>query len=232
MNEERRYQDDEVRQILDLAIGRDAASPPAVRAGEGLTLRELQEVGGEVGLSASRIAEAVAWFEGRGEILPRTTALGLPAAVGSVVSLPRNLTDREWERLVAELRTTFGGKGEVTSHGTMREWTHGTLHAFVEPTETGYRLRLADSRAAALGGGLVSGGFFLGFALLMLIALLSKDDPGIKLLIPVLFALAGGGVMALSAVTLPGWAREQERRMESISRFAGSLLGAPVPTDE
>ena len=174
MPTERRYEDREVRDIIDLAIDRDDAPAPSLPAGDGLTLGQLQEVGREVGLSRSRIAQAVAAFEGRGALLPRTKALGLPTSVGSVVPLPRAPTEHEWERLVAELRTTFGTKGEVTSHGTLREWSYGALHAFVEPAETGYRLRLTDSCAAALGVSTVFGGLFLAMGLLITVVLLAR----------------------------------------------------------
>src|SRR5262245_39404806 len=232
MSTERRFQDHEVREILDLAIGEDDAPTPSLSAADGLTLRELQEVGREVGLSPARISQAVTAFEARGELLPRTTALGLPTSVGSVVPLSRNLSDREWERLIAELRATFDAKGEVTSHGSLREWSHGSLHAFVEPTETGYRLRMTDSRAAALGGGIAFGGFFLAMALLILLVLLGREDAGSKLFVPLFFGLGGSGMIALATMTLPRWAREQEQRMAHISAFAAQLVAAPESMDE
>ena len=225
MSTERRYQDHEVRQILDLAIGQEDGPAKSLPAVGGLTLRELQEVGREVGLPPDHIAQAVAAFEGRGEAVPRGGALGLPTSVGRVVPLPRNPSDREWELLIAELRTTFGGKGEATSDGGLREWSHGTLHAFIEPTETGYRLRLTDSNLAV--GGLVLGGFALAFALMILLVLLGKDDPGSRLVVPVFLALVGGGLIAGSAIAVPRWARDQEKRMEHITRHAVGLLSPP-----
>ena len=38
------------------------------------------------------------------------------------------------------------------------------------------------------------------------------------------FSLLGGGLAAGSAMALPKWAREQEKRMEHISSYAVSLL--------
>jgi len=230
MSKERRYQDDEIREILDLAIGEEDRPAHSLPAVDGLTLVQLQEVGREVGLPPSRITHAVALFEARGEPVARGTTLGLPTSIGRVVPLPRNPSDREWELLIAELRTTFGGKGELTSHGGLREWSHGTLHAFIEPTETGHRLRLADSSAAVAG--IVVGGFVSAFALLILVVLLGKDDPGFRLAVPAFFGLLGGGLVAGSAISLPRWAREQEKRMEHISRRAVSLLAPPASTDD
>lgn len=230
MSNERKYQDHETRQILELAIGQEHGPAQALPAGDGLTLRELQETGQELGLSADRITQAVAAFEGRGELVPRRTTLGLPTSVGTVVQLPRNPSEREWELLIAELRTTFDVTGEVTVQGGLREWSHGTLHAFIEPTETGYRLRLADSSVAMLG--IVLGGLILSFALLILLVLLGKVDPGFKLAIPALLSLLGGGLATGSALSLPRWARDQEKRMEHISRHAVSLLALPPAKDD
>ena len=230
MSKERRYQDHEIRQILELAIGAEDGPAQSLPAADGLTVLELQEVGREVGVTPERITQAVAVFEGRGEAVPRGTALGLPTSVGRIVPLPRSPSDREWELLIAELRTTFGGKGEVTSHGGLREWSLGTLHAFVEPTATGHRLRLTNSSLAL--GGVVLGGAVLAFALMIFLVLLGQEDPGFKFAVPALFALFGGGLAAGSAISLPKWAREQERRMEHIGRYAASLLALPGSSEE
>jgi len=230
VSKERKYQDDEIRQILDLAIGQEDAPARSLPSVDGLTLVELQEVGREVGLPPDRISQAVAVFEARGESVPRGTTLGLPTSVGRVVPLPRNLSDREFELLIAELRTTFGGKGEVTSQGGLREWSHGTLHAFIEPTETGHRLRLTDSSVAV--GGIFLGGSLMALALLVFVVLLGKDDPGFKFAVPAFFCLVGGRLAAGSAMMLPRWARVQEKRMEHISRYAASLLALPGSRDD
>lgn len=231
MSEERRYQDHEIRQILDLAIGQEDAPAQSHPAVDGLTLRELQEVGHEVGLPPDRITQAVAVFEGHRESVPRGTTLGLPTSVGRIVSLPRSPSDREWELLIAELRTTFGGSGVVTSQGGLREWSNGTLNAFIEPTEAGHRLRLAASNDAPVAG-IVLGGVLLAFALLILVVLLGKDALDYRLAVPAFFSLFGGSLIAGSVMVLPGWAREQERRMEHISRHAVSLLALPGPKDD
>lgn len=230
MSNERRYQDHEIRQILDLAIGQEDGPAQSLAAVDGLTLRELQEVGREVGVPPERITQAVAALAGRGESVPRGTSLGLPISVGRVVALPRNPTDREWELLIAELRTTFGVKGEVTSHGGLREWSHGTLHAFIEPTETGHRLRLTDSSLAV--GGIVLGGLVLAFALMIFVVLLGKENPGFRFAVPAFLSLLGGGLAVGSTISLPRWARKQERRMEHFSKRAVSILAAPESKDD
>ena len=58
MAEERRYGEEEIREILDVAVSREEVGARAVSDESGLTLAELQEVGLEVGVDPRRIAEA------------------------------------------------------------------------------------------------------------------------------------------------------------------------------
>jgi hypothetical protein len=222
MSNARRFDDQEIREILDLAMDQEEAPPKALPAADGLTLVELQEVAREVGVAPERVAQAAAALEARGEVVPRKMTFGLPTMVGRVIPLPRNPSDREWELLIAELRTTFGVKGEVSVHGGLREWTSEYLHAFIEPTDTGHRLRLVDASAASAG--IVIGGFMMAFALMLFLVLLGKGDAGYKFVIPAFFALFGGGLGVASARWIPKWANRQEARMEQISRRVAALM--------
>jgi hypothetical protein len=223
MSEERRYRNDEIREILELADRDDLPRFPPMPQADGLTASELQEVGREVGLSPGRVARAVAEYEGRGQPAFRSTTLGMPTQVGRMVSLPRAPTDQEWELLVAELRTTFGEKGEVAAHGGLREWSNGNLHAFIEPTESGYRLRLTDTMVNAIGATFV-GGFFLAFALLILLVLLGKGDPGFRYVVPGFFSVIGVGLIAGTRIALPRWADRRDDQMQHVMGRARALI--------
>ncbi|MFV1988348.1 MAG: hypothetical protein ACC682_13790 [Gemmatimonadota bacterium] len=226
MADERTYGEDEVSEIFALATKVGGASLPALTEREGLTLGELQEVGREVGLAPERVAEAAATLDDRPQTLPRQTLLGAPVSVGRVVELPRAATDREWQFLVAELRETFGAKGKVTSHGDTREWTNGNLHAFLEETESGHRLRLGTRKGNAMEV-VAIGAVGLFMALIMAVAMISKGKIGLELMVPGLFALAGGGALASNFLRLPRWADERERQMDHIAGRARALLEAP-----
>jgi hypothetical protein len=106
MSKERKYQDREIRQILNLAIGQEDGPAQSLPAVDGLTLRQLQEVGREVGLPADGFTQAVAAFEGAGVPVPRGKLLGLPASVGRIVPLPRKPSVAE--RGTVERRCTEG----------------------------------------------------------------------------------------------------------------------------
>jgi len=223
---ERKYGEDEVREIFALATRTGDASPPAPADPKGLTLGDLQEVGREVGLAPERVARAAATLDARAGTLPRRTLLGAPVSAGRVVELPRAATDREWQFLVAELRETFGAKGEVVSHGGIREWTNGNLHAVLEETEAGHRLRLGTRKGNAMEV-VTLGAVGLFMALIMVVAMVSKGKIGLELLLPGAFALLGGGAVASNLLRLPRWAAEREHQMEHIATRARALLEAP-----
>ena len=224
MSDERRYREDEIREIFEAAAASRDSERKALGSGEGLTLAELKEIGAEVGLSPDSITQAANALAHRPTTIPKRTHLGMPISVGRNVDLPRAPTDREWEMLVSELRQTFGAKGKVGSHGGLRHWTNGNLHAYVEPTESGHRLRLGSLKSTAMAMsnmGMVG----IGFGLVMLVVLfLSGRIASEGFFIPLLFGAMGGAALTSAALTLPGWAREREAQMEYIAGRAVAML--------
>src|SRR5689334_2435143 len=140
---ERLYGDDEVREIFSLATT-GSTHDQALRAESGgLTLDELKRIGQEAGIEPARVAQAAEMLDARGRPAPVRRSFGLPIGVSRVVGLPRAPTDREWEQLISEFRTTFETQGRATTSGGLREWSQGNLHISVEPTEHGEQLRLS-----------------------------------------------------------------------------------------
>ncbi len=223
MTDERKYQEEEVREILDLAANKAKVGRPAISDEGGLTLLEIQEVGLEVGMEPARIAEAAFVVDARREILPRRTYFGVPTSVGRIVDLPRALTDHEWDVLVGELRETFGARGTVTSLGGAREWTNGNLHAFLEPTATGHRLRLGTLKGNAVAL-ITTGAAGLALGLALLTLFIGEQLPGAAM-VALLIALAGGGTLGANMLRLPRWAREREGQMEYIAGRVVALVG-------
>ena len=192
---------------------------------EGPTLAELQTIGSEVGLAPEQIARAASALDRGGDALPRRTHFGMPVAVGRTVDLPRAPTDREWELLVAELRATFRARGKVGSHGGLREWTNGNLHAYVEPTETGHRLRVGTMKGNALAMTRM-GLFGMGMGLFMLVAMLLTGRVADGLFAPVFLGTMGAVAFASAVLGLPRWARERDEQMEFIATRARALIGS------
>ena len=220
---ERRYGDDEVREIFSLATTGSAQDPSLPAEAEGITLAELQRIAQEVGIEPARVARAAERIDARGRISPVRRSFGLPVGVSRVVDLPRAPTDREWERLIAEFRSTFGVQGRTKTTGGLREWSNGNLHISVEPTEHGEQLRLStlkDDGIALNGFGVLTG----GMSVLAGTVVAATGSPGKALAILGMFGGMSLASFAANLIRLPRWARERERQMEAVAEHAVKLL--------
>ena len=126
-------------------------------------------------------------------------------------------------RLVADLRQTFRARGHVRSSGNLREWTNGNLHAFVEPTGDGWRLRLGTTKGDAvtllvLG----AGGTVVGLVMLLFMVLAGEFSG--DLMAALTLTLSGGGALGYSALRLPAWADEREHQMAHIAERVRALV--------
>ena len=222
----RRYGDDEVREIFSLAAtgGTGDRSLPAESGG--LTLDELRHIAREAGIDPARVAQAAVSLDARGKTAPVRRLLGLPIGLSRVVDLPRAPTDREWEQLISEFRTTFGALGHVTSSGGLREWSNGNLHICVEPTEHGEQLRLGTLKDDAIALNVLAS--VMGVMALIMSAVVAAAGKPEKALV-VLSMFGGIAIAAFGAnvLRLPRWARERERQMEAIAEHAVRLLSNP-----
>ena len=219
----RRYGDEEVREIFNLATSGGARDQSLLGESGGMTLDELQRIGQEAGIDPSRVALAAEQLDARGKPAPVRRSFGLPVGVSRVVDLPRAPTDREWERLISEFRTTFGSHGHASTVGGIREWSHGNLHISVEPTEHGEQLRLSTSKedAVALNGlGIVLG----GMSIIMGAVVTAAGKPAKALLVLGMFGGMALFAFGANLFRLPRWARERERQMEAIAEHAVKLL--------
>jgi hypothetical protein len=222
----RRYGDEEVREIFSLATTGNTRDPSLPAESGGLTLDELQRIGQEAGIEPARVAQAAEQLDARGRPAPVRRSLGLPVGVSRVVDLPRAPTDREWERLISEFRTTFGTQGSATTSGGLREWSQGNLHISIEPTEHGEQLRLStlkDDGIALNGLGVVMS----GMSVLMGAVVAAAGKPGKALVILGMFGGMALAAFGANLIRLPRWARERERQMEAVAEHAVKLLSKP-----
>jgi hypothetical protein len=219
MTDERRYQDDEVAAIFEAAAAptTPADEPPAPK---GLTLAELQAIGREVGIPPERIAQAAAALDHRQPPLPRRTDFGMPVSASHIIEIPRPLTDREWSLVVADLRETFAAWGNERTDGETRMWWNNNLHAVVEPTRAGYRLRLGTVKGDGLAMNRM--GMF-GVVMSVIVAFALGGDPGA---IPGVLALGsmGAGAFVYNALRLPRWAHLREQQMRGVAERVLALV--------
>lgn len=239
MDNERRYSEQEIADIFEQAAEAQKAAQHQLSRGEGLTIAELQQIGKEAGLTSEFIARAADQLDRQPvtvAVSPSRRYLGLPITVSRTVDLPGPLSDAAWERLVADLRETFQAAGKVEQDGSLRHWWNGNLHAFVEPTASGHRLRmhtLNEYWRSILTGSMV----FLAMGLLFILTLVASGDFMVvweKTIFMSIFAMAGLGGMGLSVYRLPRWVREREQQMETIAARAVELtskVSAPSTQD-
>jgi hypothetical protein len=228
MTDERRYGEDEVAEIFEAAASSRGSEGRGLSSAGGFSLAELQAIGGEAGIAPERIAHAAAALDLRRGAAPRGTFLGMPVSVGRSVDLPRAPTDREWEVLVAELRETFHAHGKDSSRGELRAWSNGNLRAYVEPTETGHRLRLSTVKSNGLALSRL-GVAALVAALVMMIFLFASGEDGDGMIMGAIFAAFGAAALGGNALRLPGWADQREEQMEYIASRARALIRGPEP---
>ena len=212
---ERQYDENEVAAIFRTAAeGSESRTLPDRSAGW-LTLRDLQSIAREVGISPDAVARAARSLDRPQKAIVSRTLLGLPIAVEHTVTLGRRLSDAEWELLVVELREVFGARGAMRADGSLREWSNGNLHALLEPTPAGHRLRLGTVKGSARGsvaaGSVAVGMFVVLSALSAMNGTLSAIAPGLAGL-----ATMGAAFLANGTVGLKRWARLRGQQMDGI----------------
>jgi hypothetical protein len=218
---DRRYDDKELAEIFRAAaegsVSTEGSESRALagRSADGLTLDDLQAIAREVGIAPDAVERAArALDRPRAEPVSRTL-LGLPIGVARTVTLDRRLTDAEWELLVVELREVFGARGTMRAQGSLREWRNGNLHAYLEPTPTGSRLRLGTTKgnaAASIAAG------SLALITSTVVGALSAANGTLSAAALGLGTLAAMGTVLLAngVLGLPRWARLRGRQMDGI----------------
>ena len=227
MADERRYREDEVNDIIDLALTGDELDGAIETDQDGLTLKEVQEIGLEVGIVPARVADAARSLELRRDVLAGRRSLGMAIEVGRVIDVRREVTDVEWDLIVAEFRNAVGEHGRVMAHGGVREWAAGAFQASLEPTETGHRIRLRTQKEGArvqnaLGfAGLVSGSVLLAW-------IVSGTSPPAVEMAMLMSMASGVGLLVSSWLSLPRWTRLREGQLEHIVDRVSALLDKPT----
>ena len=222
MGDERRYDEQEIAEILERATANETVLTRA-GAGNGLTLSQLQEIGSEVGIAPTRIAEAARAVASRDVAGRPRTFLGTPRSVLRIVPIERALDDEEWTRLVVDLRETFDAQGQIQMHGPLRSWTNGNLEVHVEPDGDRYRVRMRTLKGSAATLAWV-GGIFIFMAMIFLATILHDGFDWAAVAIAAAFGVAGVGQLGYVRATLPHWAEERAAQMEALAERIPLLL--------
>lgn len=214
---ERRYQDDEIRRIFDLAVSDDDAARPVVSVETGLTLSELQEVGLEVGIEPERIAGAAHRLASRPNVRDsQQRSFGMPVAACRSLVISTTEADA-WEIAVEEARQAVGVTGSMGSQEGVREWTGGGIRLGMEPTLGGHQIHImADNAVAQALNRVGIAGLAVGlFLLVMLIA--TGISPVPLELATLALLLSGATILGANGLRLPKWIQETERQLDYIA---------------
>src|SRR5687767_12036627 len=211
MSDERRYDEDEVKRIFE------AASTAAEAPRGALTLRELQDIGHQVGIAPALISEAALALDASRPLEPQSA---FPVTVRETVPLPRAPTDAEWRMLVSDLRETFDAPGKVAQSAGSYEWRNGNLHAYIEPTTAGYRLRMGTRNSGILTTA-IAGAAGIAWSAAVVAGLYTAGD---VVAVPAIVSLLGVGAIGSSVVRLRNWARTRAQQMRHIAGRAQELL--------
>lgn len=220
---DRRYTDQEAAEIFERAASAEAQRP-RLAAGQGMTLADLQQIGGEAGIDPALVADAARSLD-QPRPAPARRFLGLPIGVGHTVDLGRPLAEEEWHALVGELRETFQATGKVREDGPFRQWTNGNLKVMVEPSGSGHRVRFQTYNGGARQM-MTAGAASMGLAGALLVSsmlLPGVAQSGIPMGVSMLAAM-GVGFFGVGAFRLPAWARRRREQMEALG---ARLLGVP-----
>jgi hypothetical protein len=223
MAEDRRFDDDEVAEIFDLAATTESTAAGRAAAGSGLTLIQLKEIGSEIGIEPERIEAAARAVGERRGAAPPARILGTDRSVARTVLIDRPLTDGEWNRVVADLRETFGAVGTLETHGSLRVWRNGNLQVHVEPAGDAYRVRMRTLKGSAVPTLMMGGAFTAVGAMLLVLESLTGPDVG-DMVMASFFTLAGLGNLGYLRWMLPRWVRERSEQMEGLAERIPLLL--------
>lgn len=237
MSELRRYDDEQVREIIRRATEADAASvggATGAGAAEGMTLPQIQDIAREVGLDPIFVARAAAQVGGTGaDADPGRRTLGIPISVGHVVDLPARLSDQEWDQMVVRFREIFHARGKVIRDGGLRGWANGNLQILEEPTSTGYRLRMRSVSGNAMNA-IAGGAAAIGFGAFILG--LTQVGGDLTLLEGLLTGgvLSGGGAALLwrAKVGASRWIATRKAQFRELGEWAMvRITGRPGSSD-
>ena len=221
MSDSERFSEKEIAKIFELATRAQNEKNEQGASSEGLSLEELKRIGASTGIDPELIVQAVAAVRKNAHQSSVQTLLGLPHALSRSVSLPATFSDQDWEQLVVGFRKAFDGRGEIKQDGSFREWRHGFVHAYVEPTTDGYELKL-EERHGQLKELVYSGGLFLFLALIFFVLAVVGSEPAFQV-IAWLLTSGGLGMMVAPFFNQPRWAEKREKQFERICSQAAAL---------
>ena len=224
----RRYSEGEVEEIVRHAAEEQLAHPTE----EGMSIKTVQQIANDVGISPERVKRAarnlVVREEGTPPTEPRAGAfwLGSPTVIESEYVVNGEITEAEYDEIVAEVQAALAAEGQVDTLGRSLTWRAdkpvlGKRRAVqVRVTPRGGKTRIQVQErlgelASSIHGGIMGGGALGGLSIILGVGLGMPVGP------PEVVALfaAGwvGGMWALSRSIFGAVARKKHSDLEQLS---------------
>lgn len=212
----RRFGDQEIHRILQKAAELQERSQQLPAQGRGLTLEELRQVAMEAGIDPRYVdlaaADATGPLERRGHVVA-----GGPYRWHFQQRVPGSIVDADRERILREIRTVIGQRGELADVFGRMEWSHddglGPIIVGISSRDGVTEVDVSANRASEIGLMLGLGvpfGGMIGGAILAA----ATGVSGPAALMPISLAAA-----AVYAFGRAGWrlrAEAFERRLERL----------------
>ena len=195
---ERRYDDEEAAQIFLRAMERSEAGAGSLAVGaEGLSLAQLKQIAGEVGIDAVAVEAVARELDMEAQVRP-VPLLGTPVAPQYEVVIDGEITSDAYPELIAAIRQVMGRRGVTDTPFGVLEWrardANGGRYVSVQSKDGQTRLRVFGNFRDATWTHLSGVGSAGGLA-----ALLTLKSTGLA-------ALLGLGVAPIvaAAAVIPG----------------------------
>ncbi len=142
----RLFSEKDVSRVLKRATELQEAEGPAAGAADvaGLSLEDLQQIAAEVGIDPHHLAAAVAELDQEDGTADRFHWLGAPTSLELDRVFEGEVSEDQWEKMVEEIRESFGLVGSTGHVGRSYEWTHESSEqqAHVRVTSSGGQTRV------------------------------------------------------------------------------------------
>ena len=227
---ERRFTDKEVALILRRSVEMEEKSGSSeLPSARGLTLKELQDVAGEVGLDPRVVSLAAAELETRRGLDP-VSLIGPSTVRREVQSIPKELSREEMGELVRVVDREVSAQGTVVEALGAVRWTSNgrflSTQVSLEPTEDETLIRVEERYAERVRGPLhgVPAGYGAMFGLIL--AMEGLELSGAMVAIAIVFMAVVGwiaGDLVWRAVS-SGSQKRVRALSESLSEQAARLL--------
>jgi len=199
-------------------------------SGSGLSLGELEQIAGEVGISPEMIRRAVAELDTRG---PSNPLAGAPLSHEAIRAVAGELDAEGVAALVAAVERGSDQVGEVTQALGTTRWTardrFRTTQVAVTSAKGGTTVRVVERASGRLKR--VMHAIPAAWGAMIGVGVVGAMDPGASLF---LAAVAGGAAVG-GLLGRFAWGRLSAARVARVERLAGELAreaGAMTPADD